>query len=144
MASSTYQTYLMVKGDSSETYTKLVDIKDFPDLGGAPEMLDTTTLSDAMTTNIPGIQSVDALEFTANYTPTDFSTLKAMEGKTKSFAVWLGASGSGSTATPDGSMGKFTFDGQLSVYKNGGGVNEVQDMTITIAASSVIQFATGA
>ena len=41
-------------------------------------------------------------------------------------------------------MGKFTFDGQLSVYKNGGGVNEVQDMTITIAASSVIQFATGA
>ena len=134
----------MVKGDSSETYTKLVDIKDFPDQGGAPEMLDTTTLSDAMTTNIPGIQSVDALEFTANYTPTDFSTLKAMEGKTKSFAVWLGASGSGSTATPDGSMGKFTFDGQLSVYKNGGGVNEVQDMTITIAASSVIQFATGA
>ena len=31
-------------------------------------MLETTTLSDNMQTYIPGVQSLDALEFTANYT----------------------------------------------------------------------------
>ena len=40
MAISTYKVFLMKKGTS--TYEKLVDIKDFPDLGGAPEMLETT------------------------------------------------------------------------------------------------------
>ena len=35
---STYKTYLMYKSTSSaETYTKLCDIKSFPDLGGEPE-----------------------------------------------------------------------------------------------------------
>lgn len=140
MAISTYKIFLMMKGDGS-TYQKLVDIKDFPDLGGAPEMLETTTLSDKMQTYIPGIQSIDALEFTANYTKTDFTTLKALEGQEKEFAVWFGASNSGGTLTPDGSDGKFEFKGQLSVFPVGGGVNEVVDMTITIAPSTPITMA---
>ena len=79
MAISTYKIFLMKK--SSPAYEKLIDIKDFPDLGGAPEMLETTTLSDNMQTYIPGIQSLDALEFTANYTKEDFTKLKALEGR---------------------------------------------------------------
>ena len=137
MAISTYKIFLMMKSEGS-TYQKLVDIKDFPDLGGAPEMLETTTLSDKMQTYIPGIQSIDALEFTANYTKNDFTTLKALEGQEKDFAVWFGASNSGGTLTPDGSDGKFEFKGQLSVFPVGGGVNEVVDMTITIAPSTPI------
>lgn len=137
MAISTYKIFLMMKGAGS-TYEKLVDIKDFPDLGGAPEMLETTTLSDKMQTYIPGIQSLDALEFTANYTKTEFTTLKALEGQEKEFAVWFGASDSGGTLTPDGSDGKFEFKGQLSVFPVGGGVNEVVDMTITITPSTPI------
>ena len=140
MAISTYKIFLMMKGEES-TYEKLVDIKDFPDLGGAPEMLETTTLSDKMQTYIPGIQSLDALEFTANYTKTDFTKLKALEGQEKDFAVWFGASEAGSTLTPDGSDGKFEFSGQLSVFPVGGGVNEVVDMTITIAPSTPITMA---
>ena len=138
MAISTYKIFLMMKQDSGSTYAKLVDIKDFPDLGGAPEMLETTTLSDKMQTYIPGIQSLDALEFTANYTKTDFDKLKALEGQTKKFAVWMGATESGGTLTPSGSDGKFEFEGQLSVFPVGGGVNEVVDMTITIAPSTPI------
>lgn len=137
MAISTYKIFLMVKG-SGDTYSKLIDIKDFPDLGGAPEMLETTTLSDNMQTYIPGIQSLDALEFTANYTKADFTTLKAMEGSEKDFAVWFGGTESGGVLTPDGSDGKFEFKGQLSVFPVGGGVNEVVDMTITIAPSTPI------
>lgn len=127
MAISTYKTKLMYK--NATAYEKLVDIKSFPDLGGAPELLETTTLSDSMTTNIMGIQSLDALEFECNYTKADYTKLKDMEGVEKEFAVWLG---------DEGADGKFEFKGQLAVYVNGGGVNEVVNMTVSIAASTPI------
>lgn len=127
MAISTYGINLMHK--VSDTYEKLIDIKDFPDLGGAPEMLETTTLSDSMQTYIPGIQSLDGLEFTANYTKADFARLKELEGKDESYAVFFGA---------DGVDGKFEFKGSLSVFPVGGGVNEVVSMTISIAPSTPI------
>lgn len=133
----------MKKGSTGGTYTKLVDIKDFPDLGGTPEMLETTTLSDGAQTYIPGIQSQEALEFTANYTKTDFDTLKALEDQDLEFAVWLGGTVSGGVATPTGSDGKFEFSGRLSVFVTGGGVNEVVNMTISIAPSTVITVAAG-
>ena len=133
MAISTYKSYLMHKNAS--TWEKLIDIKSFPDLGGSPELLETTTLSDPMTTQIMGIQSLDALEFECNYTLADYTRLKEMEGEDKEFAVWLGGDGS----APTGEDGKFAFNGQLSVYVNGGGVNEVVGMTVSIAASTPIK-----
>ena len=140
MAISTYKVFLMKKGSSGSTYEKLVDIKEFPDLGGDPEMLETTTLSDNMQTYIAGIQSLDGLSFTANYDMTAFKALKALEGKKESYAVWFGATGTPGNLTPDGSNGKFAFDGELSVYPVGGGVNEVVDMNITIAPSTPVVF----
>ena len=131
MAISTYGIYLMkgTKGDGSAiTYEKLVDIKDFPDLGGAPEMLETTTLSDSMQTYIPGIQSADALEFTANYDKAKYAELVALTDITP-YAVYFGE---------DGTEGKFSFEGYLSVRVNGGGVNEVVGMTISIAPATPI------
>jgi hypothetical protein len=129
----------MHKGASESAYTKLIDIKEFPDLGGDPEMLETTTLSDKMQTYIAGIQSLDGLSFTANYDLTNFKTLKALEGKNEKYAVWFGGTESGGTLTPTGSDGKFSFDGQLTAYPTGGGVNEVVDIGITIAPSTPIQ-----
>lgn len=140
MAISTYRTFLMVKGDGSN-WTKVIDIKEFPDLGGAPEMLETTTLSDNMQTYIPGIQSLDALEFTANYTLADFKKLQSYKNVTKSYAVWFGGNEEGGTLTPTGDNGKFEFDGQLDVYPVGAGTNEVVDMTITIAPATPIKLA---
>ena len=137
MAISTYKSFLMVK--NSSTWEKLIDIKSFPDLGGSPELLETTTLSDPMTTQIMGIQSLDALEFECNYTLADYTRLKEMEGEDKEFAVWLGGSEASGVATPTGADGKFEFNGQLSVYVNGGGVNEVVGMTVSIAASTPIK-----
>ena len=141
MAISTYRIFLMQK--KSSNYEKLVDIKDFPDLGGAPEMLETTTLSDGMQTYIPGIQSLDALEFTANYTKDDYEKLIALKDQELDLAVWFGGTGDGATAVPTGSDGKFTFKGRLSVFVVGGGVNEVVDMTITVAPSTPITFSDG-
>lgn len=139
MAISTYKIFLMHKEASGSAWIKLIDIKDFPDLGGAPEMLETTTLSDKMQTYIPGIQSIDALEFTANYTIADYKKLKALEGTENDYAVWFGGTETGGVLTPTGSDGKFTFKGQLSAFPVGGGVNEVVDMTITIAPSTPIE-----
>ena len=136
MAVSTYKSFLMVKTDS--TWEKLVDIKSYPDLGGAPELLEATTLSDPMTVNILGIQTLDALEFECNYTLADYTKLKEMEGTDKEFAVWLGGTEAGGKTTPTGSDGKFEFNGQLTVYVNGGGVNEVRNMTVSIAATTPI------
>lgn len=140
MASSTYKSFLMVKKTS--TYEKLVDIVSYPDLGGAPEMLDATSLSDPMTVNILGLQSLDALEFECNYDLEKYTELKAMEGQNEDFAVWLGGTESNGTVTPTGSDGKFEFGGQLAVYVNGGGVNEVRKMTVSIAASTAIKLGT--
>lgn len=141
MAISTYKIFLMQKNTSA--WEKVVDIKEFPDLGGTPEMLETTTLSDKMQTYIPGIQSIDALEFTSNYTLNDYKKLKALEGQDKEYAVWFGGTEAGDTVTPTGSDGKFKFNGQLSVFPVGGGVNEVVDMTITIAPSTPISMDEG-
>lgn len=140
MAISTYKVFLMHKAAGEEAFSKLLDIKEFPDLGGEPEMLETTTLSDNMQTYIPGIQSLDGLSFTANYDKEQFKTLKALEGKDEQYAVWFGGTETGGVLTPDGSNGKFSFTGQLSVYPVGGGVNEVVDMNISIAPSTPIQF----
>ena len=140
MAISTYKVFLMKQ--SGTTWSKLIDIKDFPALGGAPEMLETTTLSDNIQTFIPGIQQGDTLDFRANYTKTDYTTLKALEGSSLKLAVWFGGTESNGTVTPTGSDGKYEFDGQLSVYIVGGGVNEVVDMTISIARSSTISVPT--
>lgn len=136
MATSTYKSFLMHK--KTDAWEKLIDIVSYPDLGGAPEMLDATTLSDPMTVNILGIQSLDALEFECNYDLAKYTELKAMEGQEKDFAVWLGGTVANGVATPDGSDGKFEFKGQLSVFVNGGAVNEVRKMTVSIAASTAI------
>lgn len=136
MAISTYKVFLMKKGDTA--YEKLVDIKDFPDLGGSPEMLETTTLSDKMQTYIPGIQSLDALEFNANYTKEDYTKLKALEGQELELSVWFGGTDTKGTLTPDGSDGKFNFKGYVSVFVVGGGTNEVVNMTVAVTPSTSI------
>ena len=48
MAISSYNVILKTSDTASGTYTKLVDIKDFPDLGSAPDTIEVTTLSDKM------------------------------------------------------------------------------------------------
>ena len=136
MATSSYKTFLMTKKGAA--YEKLVDIKDFPDLGGEPEMLETTTLSDPMQTYIEGIQSQDALEYTINYDLATYQKLLAMKGTETEFAVWFGGDEANGVVTPTGAEGKFNFKGCLSVRVVGKGVNEVKEAIISIAPSTSI------
>ena len=136
MATSSYKTFLMYKNTS--TYEKLVDIKDFPDLGGAPEMLETTTLSDGMQTYIEGIQGSDALEYTINYDLATYEKIAALKGIETEFAVWFGGTEADGVVTPTGDEGKFNFKGYISIRIVGKGVNEVREAVLSIAPSTPI------
>ena len=137
MATSSYKSFLMRKGTGS-TYEKLVDIKDYPDIGGSPETLETTTLSDSMQTYINGIQSSEAMEFTINYESTTYDTIAAMADEEQEFAIWFGGTESAGVVTPTGDEGKFSFKGYISIRVSGKGVNEVREAVISIAPSTVI------
>ena len=137
-AHNTYMTYLMTSEDGSK-WEKLIDIKEFPDLGSAPPTLDTTTLSDYMHTYILDIQDTGGgLEFNCNYKLEDYKRVKQKDGIETNYAIWFGGTGAEGNVTPSGDFGKFKFKGVLSVWKKGGGVGAVQDMGISIAPSSVI------
>ena len=129
MAINTYGVTLKW-GESAEAVAKVVDIKDFPDMIGDPEMLETTTLSDAQVTNIPGIKSSDTLTFTCNYSKTDFSAVNDDAEKPLFYEL----------SFSDGS--KFTWQGQHTCGLPGKGVNEVIEFTINIAASTPVVFTT--
>lgn len=111
---------------------KLVDITSIPDLGGAPDQIDVTTLSDLQTRNINGIQSVSALEFGAWYDKDTYATLAAIQAadqpKTQAnldtYQVRFGEGGVN---------GIFEWQGKLSVYVGSVESNAAVPMTITIS-----------
>ena len=117
-------------GTSAAALEKVVDIKDFPDLIGDPNMLETTTLSDAAVTNIPGIRSSDMLTFTCNYTKDDFTAVNEQANTPLHYALEFS----------DGS--KFAWEGQHTCGLPGKGVDEVIEFTINIAASTPVEFVT--
>lgn len=142
MASSTYMTFLMHKAASGSTWTKLFDIKDFPDLFGDPDLLETTTMSDRSQTFTFGVEQVDTMAFTGNYDFTQFKTLKALEGTEHEFAVWFGGTeGADGNLTPTGDNGKFSWKGHIKMRVAGKGVNEVKDMIATFSLSAPIVMA---
>ena len=136
-ASATIHTYLMKSADGT-TYTKWLDIKDYPDIFGDPNQLQTTTLTDEQHTYVPGVQdNSGALKFLANYDPTDFSTVKSAEGTEAYFSLWFGDN----AGTPDGHLGKFSFKGFPFATLNGKGVDEVREMTVGVVPSTKVTFA---
>jgi len=114
-------------GTSAASLSKVVDIKDFPDLGGAPEMLETTTLSDNIQTYIMGIQGSDMMEFTCNYTKADFEAVMEDANKDLYYALEFGS---------NGSEGIFEWRGQHTAWVVGAGVNAVTEFKIGIVPST--------
>lgn len=131
---NTSLSFLMIK--EGESYAKLIDVIELPDLGKAPDQLDTTTLTDTSATSINDIQKPDGFECSAYYTPAGFKKLEALAGEQHDFAVWLGGTETAGTVVPDGSFGKFEFSGELAVWKKAAAVSGVHQMGIKIALST--------
>lgn len=129
MAVNTSNTILSYSTDGT-SWTKVADITSYPDLGASPSKLDTTTLTETkIKTSILGLQEVPDLTFEAIYDDAQFDAILALEGEDLKFKLEFGASGADGT---------FTWDGQVSVFATGGGVDEVRMMTITCSAETPI------
>lgn len=124
MAISTKGVTLKIKKGAA--FEKLVDIKAFPDLGAAPELLDATTLSDAAQVFVQGIQTTPALEFTANYSKDDYDAVMATAGAENEYQLVFGDAGS------------FSWKGTHTAWVVGSAVNTIVDMKLSIAPSTPI------
>lgn len=121
---------VLKRGDNVEALTQLCKIKGYPALGGEPEQLETTDLEDKQQTFVPGVQAMDSMAFTANYTKESYAAVKATEGKPGYYQLEFGAAGAD---------GMFSWQGQHFVYVNEGEVNGVREMTITVSPSTEIK-----
>lgn len=143
MAMNTYMTFLMLgTGDSTITYADLVPIKDYPDFMNEVNTIDVTTLQNSMHTYTAGLMDTGGdMAFTANYSATDYQTIKALDdGTDKNLAIWFGGTESGGTITPTGSDGKWSFTGRVTVGIVGKGVDEAREMQIHVVPSSDMTF----
>lgn len=130
-AVSTIDTVLEVSSDNA-SWEKLCKIKSYPALGGAPEQIETTDLEDEVQTFVPGVQSMDAMEFKANYTLPAYKAVKAKAMTELYYRLKMGKNGKDGVAT---------WQGQHSVYVNEGEVNGVREMTIAVSPSTKIEIA---
>lgn len=112
-------------GETESALTKLVDIKDVPDLISDPNLLDATTLSDSMQVQIFGINQADIKTFTANYSAADYKKVSESgyddtsdSNEDKYYALKMG----------DGSG--FTWKGMHQVGVSSFGVDEVVEMPV--------------
>lgn len=126
---STINTVLK-SGTTASALTQLCRIKSYPQLGGEPEQIETTDLEDVTQTFVPGVQSVEAMAFKANYTKEAYEKVKAGVGKENVYELNFGA---------EGADGVFSWKGQHNVFVNEGEVNTVREMTISITPSSEIK-----
>lgn len=127
-AVSTIGTTLEVSSDGT-SWEKLCKIKSYPALGGAPEQLETTDLEDDTQTFVPGVQSMDSMDFTANYTLEAYKAVKEKANTPLKYRLSMGANGVDGVAT---------WEGQHSVYVNEGEVNGIREMTISVSPSTKI------
>jgi hypothetical protein len=78
------------------------------------------------------------LEFLANYSGEGFKAVKALQDSAKVYEFAL-AFGKPET-TSYGSLGVFTWEGQVSAWLEGGSVNAVREMRISVSATKEVSF----
>ena len=127
-AVSTIGTVLKAGADAA-SLAQLCKIKSYPDLGGAPEQLETTDLEAPVQTFVEGVQASDSMEFTANYVKAEYDKLVASSGTQQKYQLEFGK---------NGEDGIFSWEGTHSVRVTGGEVNAVREMVITCTPSTKI------
>jgi hypothetical protein len=125
MAKCTNKTFLMIKKKGESEFSKLVDITQYPDLGGTKEKLDVTTMSDTKKRTINGIEDTSDLEFSAWYEKTDYENLLALEeaDNVDTYQLWFGE---------DGEDGIFEWSGKMAVYPRSGSNNTAREMSFSV------------
>ncbi len=125
MAKCTNKTFLMRKAADGEVFAKLIDITEYPDLGGEKEKIDVTTLSDTKKRTINGIEDTGDLQFKSWYEKADYEKLLAIQeaGTVDTYQLWFGE---------NGEDGIWEWSGIMAVYPNTGSSNNAREMTFSI------------
>lgn len=130
---TTIRAYLMMEGDSDDAFEKLCDIRSFPEIGGEPNMIDTTTMSDDEETAVEGIKKrPGASNFDARFTKDMWKKIKDLEGQTKKFQLWFGATAEGE---PDGHLCKFGGAGTANVRLKSGAIDSIVEASVSLTMS---------
>lgn len=119
---------------AGDTYTKIPGLQEFPDIGGAPEQIDITTLDDAMMHYMNGLKDNGNMEFTFLYDANDTST--------SNYQVLCGLEDAGKAVDwevklPTGT--KFHWNGEVAVTLSGTGVNDALHFVASIGVATDIQ-----
>lgn len=125
MAKCTNVTFIMHKSATGASFERLLDITEYPDLGGEKEKLDVTTLSDRKKRTINGVEDSGNLEFKAWYEKADYEKLLAIQeaNTVDTYQLWFGE---------DGEDGIWEWAGVMAVHPNSGGVNAAREMSFSI------------
>lgn len=126
MAKCTNVTFLMHKASGETEFTKLLDITEYPDLGGDKEKLESTTLSDTKKRYIQGLEDSSELAFKAWYDKADYEKLLTIQeaGTIDDYQLWFGE---------NGADGIWEWSGVMAVYPAGGSSNTVREMSFSIS-----------
>ena len=117
-------------GTSANSLSELCKIKSYPQLNGEREQIETTDLTDTSQTFVPGVQSVESMQFNANFTLTAYQSLKTNALTDGFFELDFASAGA-----------KATWEGQYDVYVQEGEVNGLVEMTIVVYPSTVVTIA---
>lgn len=119
------------KGASGDYTDISEDLKEVPELGGEPEMVDNSGLNDKNKRNEPGISDLGDLTYKFRYTDnTEVNTVQRVmqgaqnENRVLSFCETL----------PDGT--KFEYDAIPSVKVTGGTLNNPLEVNVKMAVQS--------
>lgn len=121
---------LGVKKSSESSYTNLAGLKELPDMGVDPEKVDNTCLTDSVKQYENGIGDAGDLAYKFKYENNE---------DTSAYRILREIEASGETAffkeeLKDGTT--TTFDAQVSVKRNGGGVNAALEFTLSLSLQS--------
>lgn len=163
MASLTAGTFLMKGATTSgtTTYTKLVDISEYPDIGSSVDSQDVTTLSDACHKYIDALPDPGgSIEFNGWLNETDYDAVMALAGVEQDFVIAFGGSPSSADASvlePDvitGTVGgaltitaksgasaistflAVSFKGKIRIRLTGAGTDAARPVTYTITPTT--------
>lgn len=117
-------------GTTANSLAELCKIKSTPQLNGEREQIESTDLTDTSQTFVPGVQSVESMQFSANFTLTAYQSLKTNALTDGFFELDFASAGA-----------KATWEGQYDVYINEAEVNGLLEMTIVCYPSTVVTIA---
>lgn len=118
-------TILEMAEPGASDFVGVADVKTIPALGGSPQEIDVTTLTDTRTKQIEGIEAATTAAFSVQYKGPSWNYVHAKAGDRKQYN-WR-------VTYPDGMVA--TFTGSFTIQFGEAAVNGSLTYTITITIS---------